>query len=55
MRPIDLLLVKSFIGDRIGPDFHEKKLAKLKSLTLDAILKRKNPLSFQSERRSNRE
>lgn len=49
MRPIDLRLVKAFIGEHIGPDFHEKKLAKLKALTLDTILKRKNPYLFKAK------
>lgn len=49
MRPIDLRLVKAFIGERIGPDFHEKKLAKLKALTLETILKRKNPYLFKAK------
>lgn len=49
MRPIDLRLVNAFIAEHIGPDFHEKKLAKLKALTLDAILKRKNPYLFKAK------
>ena len=49
MRPIDLPLVKAFIEERIGPDFHQKKLVKLKKLTLDTILKRKNPYLFKAK------
>lgn len=49
MQPIDLRLVKAFIAEHIGPDFHEKKLAKLKTLTLDTILKRKNPYLFKAK------
>lgn len=49
MRLIDLGLVRAFIEERIGPDFHEKKLTKLKALTLDAILKRKNPYLFKAK------
>jgi Type II restriction endonuclease EcoO109I len=49
MRPINLRLVKAFIEERIGPDFHQKKLVKLKKLTLDTILKRKNPYLFKAK------
>ena len=49
MWPIDLRLVKTFIAEHIGPDFHEKKLTKLKTLTLDTILKRKNPYLFKAK------
>jgi hypothetical protein len=49
MQPIELIKVHAFIEERIGPEFHDKKLAKLKSLTLDAILKRKNPYLFRAK------
>ena len=49
MRPIDLRIVKAFIEEHIGPDFHEKKQAKLKALTLETILKRKNPYLFKAK------
>ena len=49
MPPIDLVRVQEFIEKKIGPEFHDKKLAKLKALTLDAILKRKNPYLFKAK------
>lgn len=49
MRPIDLGLVEIFIGEHLSPQFHEKKLAKLKALTLDTIIKRKNPYLFKAK------
>jgi hypothetical protein len=49
MPPIKLKRVQDFIEQHIGPEFHEKKLAKLKSLTLDTILKRKNPYLFKAK------
>lgn len=49
MRPTDLAVVRKFIEDNIGPDFHDKKSAKLKSLTLETILKRKNPYLFKAK------
>lgn len=49
MRPIDLKQVQDFIRKTIGPEFHDKKLAKLKKLTLDEILKRKNPYLFKAK------
>lgn len=38
--------VTAFIHKHIGPEFHDKKLAKLKALTLENVLKRKNPYLF---------
>jgi hypothetical protein len=49
MRPIELREVRAFIEENIGPDFHDKKLAKLKSLTIEAVLKRKNPYLFKAK------
>lgn len=49
MRPLDLSEVSQFIRDNIGPGFHDKKIAKLKKLTLDDIIKRKNPYLFKAK------
>jgi len=49
MSLIDLDAIHAFVEERIGPEFHDKKLTKLKSLTLDAILKRKNPYLFKAK------
>lgn len=48
-RPIDLDLVRGYIADKIGPEFHEKKLKKLKGLTLETILRRKNPYLYRAK------
>ena len=49
MQSIDLQQLKTFIEEHIGPDFHDKKLAKLEALTLETILKRKNPYLFKAK------
>lgn len=49
MRPLDLTEVSEFIRDNIGVGFHDKKIAKLKKLTLDDIIKRKNPYLFKAK------
>lgn len=49
-RPLDLMEVVRFIEEHIGPEFHDKKLAKLKALTLENILRRKNPYLFKAKR-----
>ncbi len=49
MPPIELAAVQQFIEEHIGPDFHDKKIDKLKKLTLEAILKRKNPYLFKAK------
>lgn len=45
----DFARVADFIHAHIGPEFHDKKLTKLKALTLDDILKRKNPYLFRAK------
>ncbi|MCO5097174.1 MAG: hypothetical protein M9884_06830 [Rhodocyclaceae bacterium] len=49
-RSLDLTEVARFIQEHIGPEFHDKKLAKLKVLTLESILRRKNPYLFKAKR-----
>ena len=41
--------VADFIHAHIGPEFHDKKFAKLRALTLEDILKRKNPYLFRAK------
>ena len=41
--------VADFIHAHVGPEFHDKKLAKLKALSLEDILKRKNPYLFRAK------
>ena len=48
--PLDLNEVARFIEDHIGLEFHDKKLAKLQALTLENILRRKNPYLFKAKR-----
>ena len=47
--PVDLLRVADYIHTNIGPQFHDKKLAKVRSLTLNDIVKRKNPYLFRAK------
>jgi hypothetical protein len=49
MSPLDLQDVVDYINENIGPQFHAKKIAKIKSLTLDDIVKRKNPYLFKAK------
>jgi len=49
MKPLKLAIVQKYIQDNIGPEFHDKKIAKLKKLTLDDIIKRKNPYMFKAK------
>jgi hypothetical protein len=49
MPQIELALVRNYIESRIGPEFHEKKLEKLRALTVETILKRKNPYLFRAK------
>jgi hypothetical protein len=47
---LDLVEVTAYIQTHIGPEFHDKKIAKLRALTLESILKRKNPYLFKAKR-----
>ena len=49
MQPINLQAVRAYIEEHIGPDFHEKKIEKLRLLTVETILKRKNPYLFRAK------
>lgn len=49
MRPLNLAEVRQYIEENIGPGFHDKKIAKLKRLTLDHIVKRKNPYLYKAK------
>jgi len=40
---------KTYVEARIAPDFHDKRLASLEALKLDAVLKRKNPYLFKAK------
>lgn len=53
MRPVDLSEVSDYIHAQIGPQFHSKKVLKIKSLTLDDIIKRKNPYLFRAKGSNN--
>lgn len=50
MKPLNLPDVVDYIHQNIGPLYHEKKIAKLKAMTLDDIVKRKNPYLFKAKR-----
>lgn len=41
--------IADFIHSHIGPEFHDKKIAKLKALSLEDVLKRKNPYLFRAK------
>ena len=49
MNALDLGKVGEFIQANIGPQFHEKKLAKIRELTLNTIIRRKNPYLFRAK------
>ncbi|KAB8041138.1 PmeII family type II restriction endonuclease [Janthinobacterium aquaticum] len=49
MRPLNLQSVFDFIYAQIGPQFHAKKIAKIRNLTLDDVIKRKNPYLFRAK------
>ena len=49
MNPIDLELVKAYIKENIGPQFHDKKIAKIKAINLDMVVRRKNPYLFKAK------
>jgi hypothetical protein len=49
MPPIELAKIQQYIEERIGPDFHDKKIEKLNKLTIETILKRKNPYLFKAK------
>lgn len=49
MNKLKLADVAKYIKANIVPEFHDKKLAKLKKLTLEDILSRKNPYLFKAK------
>lgn len=48
MKPIDLSNVVKYVGDNIGT-FHEKRISSLDTLSLNKVLKRKNPYLFKAK------
>ncbi len=49
MIPLNLTEVAHYIESSIGTQFHAKKIAKLRGLTLDDIIRRKNPYLFRAK------
>jgi hypothetical protein len=49
MNLLDYAKVSEYIQLNIGPQFHAKKLAKIRGLSLDDIVKRKNPYLFRAK------
>lgn len=49
MNELNLVEVKEFIQENIGPKFHKKKLDKITRITLDDVIKRKNPYLFKAK------
>ena len=49
MKPLDLQEIVRYIHANIGPQFHAKKLAKIRSITLDDVIRRKNPYLFKAK------
>ncbi len=49
MTPLNLPDVVAYIHQNIGPQFHAKKIEKIRGLTLDDIIKRKNPYLFRAK------
>jgi hypothetical protein len=53
MSRVDINHVATFIENEIGPRFHDKKKKKIIELTLDSILRRKNPYLFKAKANDN--
>jgi hypothetical protein len=49
LTPLNLDDVATYIHENIGPQFHAKKTAKIKALSLDDVIKRKNPYLFRAK------
>ncbi|MDZ4792260.1 MAG: PmeII family type II restriction endonuclease [Hyphomicrobiales bacterium] len=49
MNELRLAEVASFIENHIGPGFHDKKIDKVKRLTLNDVLRRKNPYLYRAK------
>jgi Type II restriction endonuclease EcoO109I len=49
MTQINLADVVTYIHENIGPQFHAKKIKKIRELTLDDVIKRKNPYLFRAK------
>ena len=49
MKILKLNDVVDYISAQIGPQFHDKKISKIRDLRLDDILKRKNPYMFKAK------
>lgn len=49
MKKLKLGDIARYIEENIGKDFHDKKFAKLRALTLDDVLRRKNPYLFKAK------
>ena len=49
MSQLNLDDVVAYIQANIGPEFHDKKIDKLKKLKIDDIVKRKNPYLFKAK------
>lgn len=49
MNQLDLDLVIEYIRTNIRPQYHEKKLNRIKTLRLEDIIKRKNPYLFRAK------
>jgi len=50
MNQLNLTYITSYIQNNIGPEFHDKKIVKLKKLTINDVLQRKNPYMFKAKR-----
>lgn len=50
MNPLNLAAVAAYIEQNIGPEFHDKKIDKLQKLTINDILRRKNPYLFKAKK-----
>jgi hypothetical protein len=48
MKPLDLDKVRQFVNENIV-DFHQARLNSLEGLTLDKLLKKKNPYLFKAK------
>jgi len=42
-------VVAEYIAERLGPEFHDRKIQKMEAVTLDTILRRKNPYLFRAK------
>jgi hypothetical protein len=49
MKTLNLTDIVAYIHENVGPQYHDKKIQKLRNLTLNDVIKRKNPYLFKAK------